>query len=130
MISLTAMTATVSPYRENAWTISRSEMRPRITSPLVTTRAPTFLARNQSAAFLILESGPIFATSAPFCLKIVSTVITISLCLPTVIEFTVSVHLYSPHRERELVDYDPKRRIVPTRRVGAAPLINLLVVVP
>src|SRR5215831_7754196 len=86
MISLTAMAATVSPYRENAWTISRSEMRPRITSPLVTTSAPTFLARNQSAAFLMLESGPILATSAPFCLKLVSTVITISLCPPTVID--------------------------------------------
>src|SRR6266566_4998548 len=60
-------------------------MSPRIASPLVTTRAPTFFARNQSAAVLTLASGIIFTTSVPFCLKMLSTVIASDLlcCPPT-----------------------------------------------
>src|SRR5262245_60716361 len=48
-------------------------MRPRTASPLVTTRAPIFLARSQSAAVLILASGPIVVTSVPFRLRTLST---------------------------------------------------------
>src|SRR5215831_12899724 len=40
--------------------------------PLVTTRAPMFFMRNQSTALLMLASGSIVATSAPFCLRMVS----------------------------------------------------------
>jgi putative tryptophan/tyrosine transport system substrate-binding protein len=40
-------------------------MTPRTAFPLVTTRAPIFLTRNQSAAFLTLAPGSIIATSSP-----------------------------------------------------------------
>jgi hypothetical protein len=53
--------------------MSRSEIIPRIASLLVTTRAPTFFARNQSAALLMLASGAIVATSVPFLSKMLST---------------------------------------------------------
>src|SRR5262249_31420009 len=52
--------------------------RPRTAFPLVTTRAPMFFTRNQSAALLMLASGSIVATSVPFCLRMVSTVIAAS----------------------------------------------------
>src|SRR5262249_53241261 len=57
-------------------------MRPRTAFPLVTTREPMFFTRNQSAALLMLASGSIVATSAPFRLRMVSTVIAASLELP------------------------------------------------
>jgi hypothetical protein len=53
--------------------MSRSEIIPTIASVLVTTRAPTFFARNQSAALLMLASGAIVATSVPFFSKMLST---------------------------------------------------------
>src|SRR5262249_40091728 len=59
-------------------TISRSEIIPRRTSLLVTTRAPTFFARNQSAALLMLASGAIVATSVPFLFKMLSTFMAVS----------------------------------------------------
>ena len=63
-------------------TMSRSETIPRTASSRATTRAPTFFARNQSAALLMLASGPIVATSVPFCIKMFSTFIAVSLCVP------------------------------------------------
>jgi hypothetical protein len=48
--------------------------QPNLPDKLVTTRAPMFFTRNQSAALLMLASGSIFATSVPFCLRMVSTV--------------------------------------------------------
>jgi hypothetical protein len=39
---------------------------------LVTTRAPIFFARSQSAALLMLASGAIVATSVPFRLRMLS----------------------------------------------------------
>src|SRR4029450_12875574 len=47
-------------------------MRPRTEFPLVTTRAPIFFARSQSAALLMLASGAIVATSVPFRLRMLS----------------------------------------------------------
>jgi hypothetical protein len=47
-------------------------------SLLVTTRAPTFFARNQSAALLMLASGAIVATSVPFRCKMLSTSMAVS----------------------------------------------------
>jgi hypothetical protein len=47
-------------------------MRPRTTSPLVTTRAPIFFARSQPAALLMLASGAIVVTSVPFRLRMLS----------------------------------------------------------
>jgi hypothetical protein len=46
-------------------------------SSLVTTRAPTFFARNQSVALLMLASGAIVATSIPFRSKMLSTFMTV-----------------------------------------------------
>ena len=40
-------------------------MRPRTAFPLVTTRAPIFFARSQSAALLMVASGAIVVTSVP-----------------------------------------------------------------
>lgn len=57
-------------------------MIPRIASLLVTTRAPTFFAHNQSAALLMLTPGAIVATSVPFRSKMFSTFMTIPLCIP------------------------------------------------
>src|ERR1700737_2281186 len=56
-----------------ASTISRSETRPTTALPLVTTREPTFFACSQLAALLTVASGAIVATSAPFCLRMLST---------------------------------------------------------
>src|SRR5215475_2925094 len=47
-------------------------MRPRTASSLVTTRAPIFLARSQSAALFTLASGAIVVTSVPFRLRMLS----------------------------------------------------------
>ena len=60
--------------------MSRSEIIPRTASSRATTRAPTFFARNQSAALLTLASGPIVVTSVPFCIRMFSTFIAVSLC--------------------------------------------------
>src|SRR5580765_2244036 len=50
-------------------------MRPRTALSLVTTRAPIFFARSQSAALLMLASGAIVVTSVPFRLRMLSMVI-------------------------------------------------------
>src|SRR6266436_9321727 len=47
-------------------------MRPTTALPLVTTREPTFFACSQLVALLTLASGAIVATSAPFCLRMLS----------------------------------------------------------
>src|SRR5882672_2179154 len=47
-------------------------MRPTTALPLVTTREPTFFACSQLVAILTLASGAIVATSAPFCLRMLS----------------------------------------------------------
>src|SRR6478672_11884406 len=47
-------------------------MRPTTALPLVTTREPTFFACSQLVALLMLASGAIVATSAPFCLRMLS----------------------------------------------------------
>src|SRR5581483_2358020 len=49
-------------------------MRPRTALSLVTTSAPIFFARNQSAALLMVASGDIVVTSVPFCLRMLSMV--------------------------------------------------------
>src|SRR5437868_10183576 len=53
-------------------------MIPSTTFPLVTTRAPMFFTRNQSAALITLASGSIVTTSVPFCLRMVSMLIAAS----------------------------------------------------
>src|SRR5258706_16243543 len=53
-------------------------MRPTTALPLVTTREPTFFAYSQLVALLTLASGTIVATSAPFCLRMLSTDIDIA----------------------------------------------------
>src|SRR5262249_53861204 len=53
-------------------------MRPRTAFSLITTRAPIFFARSQSAALLMLASGAIVVTLVPFRLRIVSMVIACS----------------------------------------------------
>src|SRR5215470_18448118 len=53
-------------------------MRPRTASSLVTTRAPIFFARSQSAALLMLASGAIVVTLVPFRLRMLSMVIACS----------------------------------------------------
>src|SRR3954451_3056999 len=50
-------------------------MRPRTALSLVTTRAPMFFARSQSAARLTLASGAIVSTLVPFRLRMLSMVI-------------------------------------------------------
>ena len=62
MMSFTCIDATDSPYCENARTISRSEIIPRITSLLVTTRAPTFF-RSLSFQDAFNVHGRIFSYS-------------------------------------------------------------------
>src|SRR5262245_43016747 len=59
-------------------------MRPRTACPLVTTRAPIFFVRSQSAALLMLASGAIVATSVPFRLKMLSMDIAASPASPGV----------------------------------------------
>src|SRR3954447_26979027 len=49
-------------------------MRPRTAFSPVTTRAPIFFARSQSAALLMLASGAIVVTSVPFRLRMPSMV--------------------------------------------------------
>src|SRR5215208_762843 len=53
-------------------------MRPTTALPLVTTREPTFFACSQLVALLTLASGAIVATSAPFCLRMLSMDINIA----------------------------------------------------
>ena len=65
------------------------------TSLLVTTRAPTFFARNQSAALLMLASGAIVATSVPFLSKMLSTFMAVTPCIPA----EVGCRLYSCRRQ-------------------------------
>src|SRR2546423_13609537 len=53
-------------------------MRPTTALPLVTTRDPTFFACSQLVALLTLASGALVATSAPFCLRMLSMDINIA----------------------------------------------------
>src|SRR5262244_2632974 len=57
-------------------------MRPRTAFSLVTTRAPIFFARSQSAALLMLASGAIVVTSVPFRLRMLSMVMVSSIVWP------------------------------------------------
>src|SRR5436309_2261974 len=85
-------------------------MRPRIASPLVTTRAPTFFARNQSAALLMLASGVMVATSVPFCRKMLWTVIAVSPVFA--VRDGISVHVSRPVGNADRAYRDAKRRPV------------------
>src|SRR5215469_8303080 len=95
--------------------MSRSEIIPRIASLLVTTRAPTFLARNQSAALLMLASGVIVATSVPFWLKMLSTFMALSSCIAAELDVAfagIGSIILSPSRERGCADLYVKRALL------------------
>src|SRR6478672_9899291 len=61
-------------------------MRPRTAFSLVTTRAPIFFARSQSAALLMLASGAIVVTSVPFRLRMLSMDTTSPIVWPSYLE--------------------------------------------
>src|SRR5580700_556510 len=88
-------------------------MSPRIAFSLVTTRAPIFFARSQSAALLTLASGAIVATSAPFRFRMLSMVIACShrVALGSALEPALAhkERQYISHRQEAVSEYRRRR---------------------
>ena len=74
MMPFTCIDPASSPWRENAWPISRSETRPRITFSRHHESA-NVLGAEPVGSFLTLASGAIVATSVPFRFRMLSMVI-------------------------------------------------------